>query len=180
MPDTKSFHDRLLAFQTSVGAVAKSKDNPFFKSKYADINAFLAVIKPVLSENGLILKQPIENTENGLIMRTIVTDGTDQIESVMPIPQTQDIQKLGQAITYIRRYSLQSLLSLEAEDDDGNSNKEINQVTEKHLADIDACENVNALKKLYEKNKGLGKEYAQAVTAKKKQLVEAVPVTNQV
>jgi hypothetical protein len=38
----------------------------------------------------------------------------------MVLPNLQDPQKLGSAITYYRRYTLQSLLGLQAEDDDGN------------------------------------------------------------
>jgi hypothetical protein len=40
----------------------------------------------------------------------------------MVLPNLQDPQKLGSAITY-RRYTLQSLLGLQAEDDDGNKAK---------------------------------------------------------
>ena len=36
------------------------------------------------------------------------------------LPEISDPQKLGSAITYFRRYTLQSLLALQAEDDDGN------------------------------------------------------------
>jgi hypothetical protein len=39
----------------------------------------------------------------------------------MSLPNIQDPQKLGSAITYYRRYTLQSLLGLQAEDDDGNT-----------------------------------------------------------
>jgi hypothetical protein len=42
------------------------------------------------------------------------------IESSIMLPALQDPQKLGSAITYFRRYTLQSLLSLQAEDDDAN------------------------------------------------------------
>ena len=47
-------------------------------------------------------------------------DGDGQIESGINLPMIQDPQKLGSAITYFRRYTLQSLLALQAEDDDGN------------------------------------------------------------
>ena len=39
----------------------------------------------------------------------------------MELPQITDPQKVGSAVTYFRRYTLQSLLSLQAEDDDANT-----------------------------------------------------------
>ena len=38
----------------------------------------------------------------------------------MQLPNDLDAQKMGSAITYFRRYTLQSLLALQALDDDGN------------------------------------------------------------
>ena len=42
------------------------------------------------------------------------------VESSLELPANLDAQKIGSAITYYRRYTLQSLLGLQAEDDDGN------------------------------------------------------------
>lgn len=117
----KTFHDKLLAFQKGVDAVKKDKLNPFHKNKYADINAFLDTVKPVLSECGLTIHQPIVVREGVMIMQTIISDGKDKLECEMVIPETVDIQKLGAAVTYLRRYSIQSLLALEAEDEDGQT-----------------------------------------------------------
>ena len=39
----------------------------------------------------------------------------------MELPTNLDAQKIGSAITYFRRYTLASLLGLQAQDDDGNS-----------------------------------------------------------
>ena len=48
--------------------------------------------------------------------------------SEIDLPNIQDPQKLGSAITYYRRYTLQSLLGLQAEDDDGNgSTKQVKE-----------------------------------------------------
>ena len=40
-------------FQGEVGAAHKDAYNPFFKSKYADLNAYLSAIKDPLFRNGL-------------------------------------------------------------------------------------------------------------------------------
>ena len=43
------------------------------------------------------------------------------LEASIKLPELNDMQKLGSAITYARRYTLGSLLAMAAEDDDGNS-----------------------------------------------------------
>lgn len=103
-------------------AVTKNAKNPFFKSKYADLAEVLGAITPALSANGLVVVQPIEQTENGLLLRTqLYHVGGGVIESTFAIPDNKDIQKLGSSITYIRRYSLSALFGVAPEDDDGNS-----------------------------------------------------------
>lgn len=122
MPTTKTFNEKLLESQKKIGAVSKSKDNPYFKSKYADINIYLEEVKPVLNEQGLILLQPTVIVDGKNALETIVRDATtgEEIKSTLFIPDGADIQKFGGGLTYLRRYELQSLLGLEAEDDDGN------------------------------------------------------------
>jgi len=114
--------EKLLEVQKKIGAIGKDSTNPFFKSKYFDINKLLDVVKPVLSEQGLVLLQPLTNIDGVPAIRTILidVDTGDKIEDITPLTQNPDPQKMGSAITYFRRYSLQSLLGLQAEDDDGN------------------------------------------------------------
>ena len=116
---------KLFNIQNKVKAVKKDADNPFFKSKYFDINGLLAALKPLLNEEGLIVIQPLTTLEGGVnALKTLVIDAeTDKtlVESVVALPSNVDPQKMGSAITYFRRYALQSLFLLEAEDDDANS-----------------------------------------------------------
>jgi len=115
---------KLLAVQQAVGAVKKSKTNPYFNSKYFDINSLLEALKPALNEVGLILAQPLIVHEGKAALRTEIIDSetaTRLMDSVIFLPEVTDPQKLGSAITYYRRYALQSLFALEAEDDDGNA-----------------------------------------------------------
>lgn len=116
--------DKLLEVQKELGVVYKDSDNPFFKSKYADINAYIDAIKPVLSKHGLVLIQPLTNVEGKPAIETTVTDGDKVlITGKMPLPEIADPQKMGAAITYFRRYALQSLFVMKAEDNDGNDTK---------------------------------------------------------
>ena len=121
--DKKTFYTKLLKSQMEIGAIKKSSDNPFFHSKYADINDMLAVVKPVLNKHGLVLTQGLEMCDGKMGIRTSITDAETQehYSPFVELPVMADPQKQGSAITYFRRYSVQSLLALEAEDDDGNS-----------------------------------------------------------
>ena len=101
-----------------VGVLSKTETNPFFKSKYFDINSLIQQVEPLLEKNGLVLLQPILN---GVVTSEIWHVETSQkVSSEINLGTISDPQKLGSAITYYRRYTLQSLLGLQAEDDDGN------------------------------------------------------------
>lgn len=102
--------------------VKKSANNPFYKSKYADLNTHLAEVEKLMDKNGLILLQPVEAYPDANIVKTIIYHvGSGQsVSSSMKLVGETDMQKAGSAITYARRYSLSALLAMQAEDDDGN------------------------------------------------------------
>jgi hypothetical protein len=108
-------------------------ENPFFKSSYADLPAVLSAVKEPLNNNGITILQPHE-TETNVVENAVVTnhyvetillhnESGEFISSRTPIvcAKQNDPQALGSAITYARRYGLQSLVSLPAEDDDGEA-----------------------------------------------------------
>lgn len=141
-------------------AVTKNANNPFFKSKYADLSEVIGAITPALSANGLVVVQPIEQTENGLLLRTqLYHVGGGVIESTFAIPENKDIQKLGSAITYVRRYSLSSLIGVAPQDDDGNAAAgkkvegenidELIKLYETNFNKIENCKNIDDLKTLW-------------------------------
>lgn len=127
--------NKLLTFQSQVQAIKKDSANPFFESNYFDINSLLSEITPTMNELKCVILQPLQIRYAGAkIFNVLVTKIIDtEIESddnviagsEIVLPDLQDPQKMGSAITYYRRYSLQTLLGLQAEDDDGNlaSNK---------------------------------------------------------
>ena len=113
--------DKLLEFQQKVGAIKKDSQNPHFKNRYFDINTLIDTIKPILNELGLTISQPLDIENGKNVLRTMVLDGEKLLAHCeILLPDLQDPQKVGSALTYYRRYSLQSLLFLEAEDDDSN------------------------------------------------------------
>lgn len=122
MKTETNFYEKLSAVKAEVGRISKDSSNPFFKSKYFDVNSLLLHVEPIIQKNGLILLQPIQDN---LVKSVIFDTNGFSIESGIVLPELNDPQKLGSAITYYRRYTLQSLLALQAEDDDANlaSNK---------------------------------------------------------
>ena len=119
-----NFYEKLSAVKSEVGRISKDSSNPFFKSKYFDINSLLLHVEPIIQKNGLLLLQPIQD---GLVKSIIYDTNGFSIESGIALPELNDPQKLGSAITYYIRYTLKSLLALQAEDDDANlaSNKAV-------------------------------------------------------
>jgi hypothetical protein len=126
--------EKILKIQSEIGVLSKTETNPFFKSKYMDINGLLAQLLPLLEKYHLTVIQPLGNIAGKPALVTSVfeeikdekTGETRDIEivsSVMPLPDLQDPQKMGSAITYYRRYALQSLFLLQAQDDDGEGAK---------------------------------------------------------
>lgn len=121
--------DKILKIQCEIGVLSKTETNPFFKSKYMDINGLLAQLLPLLEKYGLAVIQPLSEINGHPAITTKVYDtnisiGEEEdkllISSSIPLPDLQDPQKMGSAITYYRRYALQSLFLLQAADDDAN------------------------------------------------------------
>jgi hypothetical protein len=108
---------RLLEFQKQINVIKKDAKNPHFKNTYATLKQVLSEVKPILSEVGLLITQPIDERGIG----TVITDGKDSIVSFIPMPNGLQPQQLGSAISYFRRYTICSLLSLEIDDDDANT-----------------------------------------------------------
>jgi hypothetical protein len=118
--------EKILKLQTEIGVLSKTETNPFFKSKYMDINGLLAQLLPLLSKHNLCVTQPLCEVAGKPCLLTEVYDVENNqsiTKGFMPLPDLQDPQKMGSAITYYRRYALQSLFLLQAQDDDGEGAK---------------------------------------------------------
>jgi hypothetical protein len=113
-----TLHQKLHRAKLAIGKVTKNATNPHFKKAYADINALIDAVEPILLENGLLLLQPIQG--NNVCTQIIDIDSGTMIESCMELPTNLTPQQMGSAITYFRRYTLQSSMSLQSVDDDAH------------------------------------------------------------
>ena len=114
---------KMLEIQRVLEPMTKDSTNPHFKSSYFDINSLLGVIRPIINKFNILLYQPIVEIEGISVLRTSFVDveSGESLISDIRLPVSDNPQKIGGAITYYRRYALQSMLGLEAQDDDGNT-----------------------------------------------------------
>lgn len=109
--------------QGEMGKALKQANNPHFKSRYADLASVMDACMPALSRNGIAVIQPVIENEFGRSVVTRFIHGSGEcLECAIPlILGKNDMQGLGSAITYARRYGLMSLAGIAPEDDDGNA-----------------------------------------------------------
>ena len=102
---------------------AKDANNPFFKSKYADLAAVIEAIKVPLSSNGLAFVQATDFEDNAVIVETVLLhESGEWISGKLRMhPTKNDPQGVGSAVTYAKRYGLQALVGVPSDDDDGNA-----------------------------------------------------------
>jgi hypothetical protein len=136
--DLSALAPALIAAQAKFEAVAKTSDNPFFKSKYAGLPAVVKAASPILAENGLAVVQTIGNDT----LTTVLLHASGQFimdTATLHLPKA-DPQGQGSAVTYARRYGYMAILGLVAdEDDDGNAaSKPATHTTERPSPVLDA------------------------------------------
>lgn len=126
--ELKKLYVKLFEIQQALQVIKKgetasvpTKKGGVFDYQYFDINALIEHIKPHLEKQKLVLIQPLSYVGDKGAIRTILidTETGEKIEDVTPLTYNEDPQKMGSAITYYRRYAIQSLFFLQAEDDDG-------------------------------------------------------------
>ncbi len=107
--------------QGEIEAAKKDSDNPFFKSKYADLASVWDACREPLSKNKLAIIQLPGKDADGYFVDTVMTHASGEyVASRLVIkPVKDDPQGLGSAITYARRYGLQAIVGIAPEEDDG-------------------------------------------------------------
>lgn len=114
----------LLKAQKSMGNAVKDSKNPFFKSAYADLNAVREACMPALGENGISVLQATMTVDNKAVMRTTLLHESGEwlaADTDIVCSKQNDPQAYGSAVSYARRYGLQSLVCLGSVDDDAEA-----------------------------------------------------------
>lgn len=147
----KTLKEALTDFQKMNVKALKESTNPHFKSSYADLTSVInavnqgadlglsftqvvkyenVILERAKTEDGIVIKY--QELHRDIFVHTVVRHINDQatLECTVPVlingNDKDNPQKMGSAITYAKRYGLQSLYGL-ASDDDANeaSKKEI-------------------------------------------------------
>lgn len=113
-----SINLKIFRIQNELEAIIKDAKNPYFKSNYADINAMLEQLQPLLNRYKVAIEQPMKDGKVYTILTCV--DTGDSKSSSLELQPISDPQKLGSVITYYRRYTLQGLLGIRTKDDDAN------------------------------------------------------------
>lgn len=155
--------------QAELKPLIKDKDNPFFKSKYADLGAVLDVLKEPLSNAGLLMLQSPYYEEDKIGVETLLVhlESGEELTYKLAVVNsaTNPAQGAGIIITYLRRYSLMPIFSMYADDDD-----DANGLSKKEEPVIS-----DTVKKLQAKAIKLAKELSET---KKDEVLAQLSVTN--
>jgi hypothetical protein len=114
----------LVKAQGEIEGASKSATNPHLKSRYADLSAVWDACRGPLTKNGLAIVQMPRYFENEmrLVTRIVHSSGQWLEDDGFPLLLgKQDMQGLGSATTYARRYGLMAAVGIAPEDDDGNA-----------------------------------------------------------
>lgn len=120
---TSNIAAALAKAQAEMGKAIKESTNPAFRSKYADLGNVMDACLPAMNRHNIAVIQPIVSDVDGRFVKTIlIHESGETLECAVPlIVGKNDMQGLGSAITYGRRYGLMSMAGIAPEDDDGNA-----------------------------------------------------------
>ena len=106
------------------------KDEKGAFGKYATLRSVLDVLKPILTKNGFALSHRQGADENGMYCDTMLMhESGGMFETrVHLINERKNMQGLGSAITYARRYGVSMLCNIATEDDDAEGTKPVSNV----------------------------------------------------
>ncbi len=134
----KAISAALAEAQHEIQAAIKDKENPFFRSKYADLASVMAAAKEAIHNHCMAVTQFTGTTDDGKIILTTMLMHTsgEWISSEFPlepmvkttrgkdgevIEVKNNPQDWGSYLTYYRRYTYAALVGVPTADDDGNA-----------------------------------------------------------
>ncbi|MCA1841475.1 MAG: ERF family protein [Actinobacteria bacterium] len=114
--------------QGQIRGAKKDADNPFYKSKYADLASVKEAIQVPFAENGLSVVQTISAPEGQEILGVVyittmlLHESGQWIRDTLVMKAKENTpQGIGSTITYGRRYGLAAIAGVAPEDDDGEA-----------------------------------------------------------
>ncbi|SRR5580765_1386786 len=114
--------EALVKVQATLAPAIKDSTNPFFKSKYADLQSVWESVREPLAKNGLAVVQLTGGNGTVITVTTLLThiSGEWICGTTVMSPSKNDPQGVGSCISYARRYALSAMIGSYAADDDAN------------------------------------------------------------
>ena len=131
----KALAKSLWIFREKIVWIEKEADNPFYKSKYADLASVLEWIKEPMKVAGLAITHSPRHSETGynLVSTLIDIESGESVTAEFPI-FWQKPQEVWSSISYARRYNILALLDIPTlDDDDGNKANDTKKVEAKKV-----------------------------------------------
>ena len=111
----------LLEFHKTNPSAFEDKRNPHFKNQYASLESVINTVRTA-SQFGLTFTQEMDFEGDITFVRTVMmhSSGDTRVSRTKIVSKDpNDPQKQGSAISYAKRYGLQSIFGLPSDDDDG-------------------------------------------------------------
>ena len=162
----------------------KNQYNDFGKYKYRNQEDILEAVKPLLGESTLIIEDEIVNIGERYYVKATATlrDGEESVTATACAREAEikkgmdESQITGATSSYARKYALNGLFLID-DTKDADTSDNSNADMEKIMDGISKIASIPELKEYYEKHKGTGKQFASAVTERKKEIENSeIPV----
>ena len=123
----------LIRAQGEMGNIAADGENEFLSNQYATLGNVQGTVIPVFNKWGFAVLQCGGADEFGKYMKTelIHISGTKFESKIYLVTAKNDMQSIGSAITYARRYGLLAFSGIKVLDDDANDALNKDQLYEK-------------------------------------------------
>ena len=163
----------LSLFQSKCPVLGKSSQG--YGYKYADLPSIVSTITPIMKDCGLCFTQLVGSEEEAVSVTTILIHAKSGeffqstiSSNVKGAAKMSEIQAAGSIITYLRRYSLSSILGIVTDEDvDGHIQKpSINAL----LQEVNLCTTKQQLKSVWDSYPDFHgtKEFSNLVASKNK------------
>jgi len=165
----------LLEFHKTNPSAFEDKRNPHFKNQYASLESVINTVRTA-SQFGLTFTQEMDFEGDITFVRTVMmhSSGDTRVSRTKIVSKDpNDPQKQGSAISYAKRYGLQSIygLSSPSDDDDGEiANKDGKPPTDPILEAIKNAQSIQELNQIYKSNQPFTDKNLRTIKAKRGEL----------
>jgi hypothetical protein len=141
--EVKQLAIALIIAGNKIKHAAKDSNNPHFRNDYASLESVIDATKQALLDQDVVVLQGLSTDGQVLETRLQHKSGEFIETDVKMLLSKNDMQGLGSAITYARRYALAAVMNISQADDDGNvaSGKEAKKTTPKKSDSVGSSSN---------------------------------------